>query len=178
MTMMKMKTRRRLRTSRLLRRPSPGGGVVGVGGRAEEPPAPAPAPTRRRPRRDPGAPIPVVGRRAKYVRSRRARPGWSVTTSGERASRRRELSWRLRRGAIARDWSKLLEWRWQTQSTITSSSARIVCQSGQGRRGSDDQALPTARDGSRVEDPQAHKSPDDLAHAKGIKTVNGSKSSS
>src|SRR5205814_2134415 len=36
------------------------------------------------------------------------------------------------------------------------------------RRRSDDQAVPPARDGSRHPDPQAHCTPDHLAHAKGI----------
>jgi ribosomal protein L22 len=80
------------------------------GGASEEPAAPQPAPTRRRrPRRDPGAPIPVVRAQAKYVRSsaRKARLVCDHIRGKSVEEARAILAVTPR--AIARDWSKLLE---------------------------------------------------------------------
>jgi ribosomal protein L22 len=79
------------------------------GGASDEPAAPQPAPTRRRPRRDPGAPIPVVRAQAKYVRSsaRKARLVCDHIRGKSVEEARAILAVTPR--AIARDWSKLLE---------------------------------------------------------------------
>ena len=79
------------------------------GGASDAPAAPQPAPTRRRPRRDPGAPIPVVRAQAKYVRSsaRKARLVCDHIRGKSVEEARAILAVTPR--AIARDWSKLLE---------------------------------------------------------------------
>jgi ribosomal protein L22 len=80
------------------------------GGRSSEPTAPpAAAPTRRRSRRDPDAPIPVVRAQAKYVRSsaRKARLVCDNIRGRNVEDARAILA--LTPRAIARDWSKLLE---------------------------------------------------------------------
>ncbi len=71
--------------------------------------APAPAPTRRRPRRDPDLPPPVVRAHAKYVRSsaRKARLVCDHIRGKSVEEARAILA--LTPRAIARDWSKLLE---------------------------------------------------------------------
>jgi ribosomal protein L22 len=75
---------------------------------AVEPP-PKPAPSRRRARRDPNAPIPVVRAQAKYVRSsaRKARLVCDHIRGRSVEDARAILAHTPR--AIARDWSKLLE---------------------------------------------------------------------
>jgi ribosomal protein L22 len=75
---------------------------------AEETPA-APAPTRRRARRDPDEPAPVVRAQAKYVRSsaRKARLVCDHIRGKSVEEARAILAVTPR--AIARDWSKLLE---------------------------------------------------------------------
>jgi ribosomal protein L22 len=79
------------------------------GGGSDQPPVPPPAPSRRRPRRDPGAPIPVVRAQAKYVRSsaRKARLVCDHIRGKSVEEARAILAVTPR--AIARDWSKLLE---------------------------------------------------------------------
>jgi ribosomal protein L22 len=76
--------------------------------KATEPPA-KPAPARRRSRREPGAPIPVVRAQAKYVRSsaRKARLVCDHIRGKSVEEARAILA--LTPRAIARDWSKLLE---------------------------------------------------------------------
>jgi len=76
---------------------------------AQEPVAPAPAPTRRRSRRDPDEPAPVVRAQAKYVRSsaRKARLVCDHIRGKSVDEARAILAVTPR--AIARDWSKLLE---------------------------------------------------------------------
>lgn len=77
---------------------------------AEEPaPPPAPAPTRRRARRDPSLPPPVVRAQAKYVRSS-ARKARLVCDHirGKTVDEARAILAHTPR-AVARDWSKLLE---------------------------------------------------------------------
>ena len=78
------------------------------GSEPAEPPA-APAPARRRSRREPGAPIPVVRAQAKYVRSsaRKARLVCDHIRGKSVEEARAILA--LTPRAIARDWSKLLE---------------------------------------------------------------------
>jgi ribosomal protein L22 len=75
---------------------------------AQEPPA-TPAPTRRRSRRDPDLPAPVVRAQAKYVRSsaRKARLVCDHIRGKSVEEARAILAVTPR--AIARDWSKLLE---------------------------------------------------------------------
>jgi ribosomal protein L22 len=75
----------------------------------EEAPPAKPAPTRRRARRDPDAPIPVVRAQAKYVRSsaRKARLVCDNIRGRSIEDARAILAHTPR--AIARDWSKLLE---------------------------------------------------------------------
>jgi ribosomal protein L22 len=75
---------------------------------AEEPPA-APAPTRRRSRRDPNEPAPIVRAQAKYVRSsaRKARLVCDHIRGKSVDEARAILAVTPR--AIAKDWSKLLE---------------------------------------------------------------------
>lgn len=83
--------------------------------RAEEkpaspsPPPPAPAPTRRRSRRDPNLPAPVVRAQARYVRSsaRKARLVCDHIRGKSVDEARAILA--LTPRAIASDWSKLLE---------------------------------------------------------------------
>jgi ribosomal protein L22 len=77
-------------------------------GKTEEPPA-APAPTRRRSRRDPSLPPPVVRAQAKYVRSsaRKARLVCDHIRGKSVEDARAILAHTPR--AIAQDWSKLLE---------------------------------------------------------------------
>ncbi len=81
------------------------------GAAAAKTPAPPakPAPARRRPRRDPNAPIPVVRAQAKYVRSsaRKARLVCDHIRGKSVEEARAILA--LTPRAIARDWSKLLE---------------------------------------------------------------------
>jgi ribosomal protein L22 len=69
----------------------------------------APAPSRRRPRREPGTPAPVVRAQAKYVRSsaRKARLVCDHIRGKSVEEARAILAVTPR--AIARDWSKLLE---------------------------------------------------------------------
>ena len=78
------------------------------GSEGAEPPA-APAPARRRSRREPGAPIPVVRAQAKYVRSsaRKARLVCDHIRGKSVEEARAILA--LTPRAIAKDWSKLLE---------------------------------------------------------------------
>jgi ribosomal protein L22 len=79
-------------------------------GEAEEPKAPRkPAPTRRRARRDPSLPPPVVRAQAKYVRSsaRKARLVCDHIRGKSVEDARAILAHTPR--AVARDWSKLLE---------------------------------------------------------------------
>jgi ribosomal protein L22 len=68
-----------------------------------------PAPARRKPRRDPSLPIPVVRAQAKYVRSsaRKARLVCDNIRGKSVEEARAILA--LTPRAIARDWSKLLE---------------------------------------------------------------------
>jgi ribosomal protein L22 len=79
------------------------------GGSQEAAAPPAPAPTRRRARRDPDAPTPVVRAQAKYVRSsaRKARLVCDNIRGRSVEDARAILAHTPR--AIARDWSKLLE---------------------------------------------------------------------
>jgi ribosomal protein L22 len=76
---------------------------------AEAGPPPAPAPTRRRARRDPSLPPPVVRAQAKYVRSspRKARLVCDHIRGKTVDEARAILAYTPR--AVARDWSKLLE---------------------------------------------------------------------
>jgi ribosomal protein L22 len=76
---------------------------------AETRPPAKPAPSRRRARREPGAPIPVVRAQAKYVRSspRKARLVCDHIRGKSVEEARAILAHTPR--AIARDWSKLLE---------------------------------------------------------------------
>jgi ribosomal protein L22 len=80
------------------------------GGASKQPAGPPPAPTRRRrARRDPNAPIPVVRAQAKYVRcsARKARLVCDHIRGKSVEDARAILAVTPR--AIARDWSKLLE---------------------------------------------------------------------
>ena len=76
---------------------------------AAKPAPPAPAPTRRRGKRDPNLPIPVVRAQAKYVRSsaRKARLVCDNIRGKSVEDARAILAHTPR--AVARDWSKLLE---------------------------------------------------------------------
>jgi ribosomal protein L22 len=72
--------------------------------------APAkPAPSRRRARRDPGLPIPVVRAQAKYVRSSARKARLVCDNIRGRSVDEARAILALTPRAIARDWSKLLE---------------------------------------------------------------------
>ena len=114
--------RRRPRRSLRLRRLSPHAGAVA---------APPPRRLRRllRPRAGGPGGIPLCrprkcGRRPSTCGPRRARRGWSATTSAGRASRRRELSSLTRRVRSRATGASCSSRRSRTPSTTTSSSAR------------------------------------------------------
>ena len=95
--------------SRRVRRRRRGGAEASEPAKPVEPAKPAAAPARRKPRRDPSLPIPVVRAQARYVRSsaRKARLVCDNIRGKSVEDARAILAHTPR--AIALDWSKLLE---------------------------------------------------------------------